>query len=189
MQDAKARLSLVSSLLSLLKGCAPAMVTKSTPAAKPAKQSQAGLLQSAELVQALLNSAGTGIYIIQEGEFVYVSPLFQELTGYTEKELIGTNCFDHVHPEDRETVRRKAIESLKGRSHLPYEYRFIKKNGDTMWILERVTSTEYRGKRATIGQMGTDLQEMLLQLRIALGFPAPTTILPQTPFVISRNIW
>ena len=151
MQDVKARLSLVSSLPNLLKGCGPAMVTKSAPAAKPAKQSQARLPQSAELVQALLNSAGTGIYIVQEGEFVYVNPLFQELTGYTEKELIGTNPFNHVHIEDREMLRKHAIESLKGRSHLPYEYRFTKKNGDTMWILERVTSTEYRGKRAAIG--------------------------------------
>jgi PAS domain S-box-containing protein len=127
------------------------MVTKSAPAAKPAKQSQAGLPQSAELVQALLDSAGTGIYIVQEGKFVYVNPLFQELTGYTEKELIGTNCFSHVHPEDREVLRKQATETLKGESHLPYEYRFIKKNGDIMWILERVTSTEYRGKRAAAG--------------------------------------
>ncbi|GAG48602.1 unnamed protein product, partial [marine sediment metagenome] len=91
------------------------------------------------------------IYIVQDGQFVFASPLFEELSGYVHEELLGTHCLSHVHPEDREAVRKKAIESLKERSHLPYEYRFIKKNGDITWILERVTSTEYRGKRVTIG--------------------------------------
>ena len=126
------------------------MVTKSAPAAKTAKQRQVGLVEALDLAQALIRSAGTGIYIVQEGEFVYASPLFQELTGYTEEELIGRRSLELVHPEDREALRKKAIESLKSHSLLPYEYRFIKKNGDIVWILERVTSADYRGTRAAI---------------------------------------
>jgi diguanylate cyclase (GGDEF)-like protein/PAS domain S-box-containing protein len=56
-----------------------------------------------------------------------------------------------VHSDDREAVRKKAIESLKGGSSLPCEYRFIKKDGGVIWVLERLTSTEYKGKRATAG--------------------------------------
>ncbi len=33
----------------------------------------------------------------------------------------------------------------------PYEYRFIKKNGDTMWVMERITSIEFLGRRAALG--------------------------------------
>jgi diguanylate cyclase (GGDEF)-like protein/PAS domain S-box-containing protein len=107
--------------------------------------------ESAELAQALMRCAGTGIYIVEKGRFRYVNPLFLELTGYSKSELLGKYSLDFVHPEDRETVREKAIESLKAGSSLPYEYRFVKKNGEIVWVLEKVTSTKYRGKRVTVG--------------------------------------
>ena len=104
-----------------------------------------------ELAQALIHSAGLGIYIIQERKFQYVNSLFQELTGYTEEELLRIYPLDLVHPDDRETVRKKAIENLKGQSAYPYEHRLIKKNGDLMWVLENLASAEYKGKPAAVG--------------------------------------
>jgi diguanylate cyclase (GGDEF)-like protein/PAS domain S-box-containing protein len=107
--------------------------------------------ESAELAQALLRCAGTGIYIVQNGKFRYVNPLFVQLTGYPESELLGKDSLSLVHPEDREAVRKKAIDDLKGGSSLPYEYRFVKKSGDIIWVLEKVVSTEYKGKQAAVG--------------------------------------
>jgi len=119
--------------------------------AKTGKQKQAKPDESPELAQALVRCAGTGIYIVQDGKFQYANALFQEMTGYSELELVGKYSLDLVHPEDREKVRKKAIESLQGGSALPYEYRFIKKNGEISWVLEKVTSTKYKDKRATVG--------------------------------------
>ena len=118
---------------------------------KTDKQNKSGMGESAELAQALIRCAGTGIYVVQGGKFQYVNSLFQELTGYTERELRGMYSLDLVHTEDREAVRKKAIENLKGHCLLPYEYRFMKKNGEVMWVLERLASTEYRGKRTAVG--------------------------------------
>ena len=111
------------------------------------KQTQAG----DELVQALIRSAATGVYIIQDGKFQYMNRLLLDASGYEEEELLGTYALNLVHPDDREEVRRKAIENLKGLSMIPYEYKFIKKDGNLAWILERVTATEYRGRRAAVG--------------------------------------
>ena len=134
------------------------IASESTSLDKPFTQNEAGLAELDEVAQALVRSAGTGIYIVQQGKFQYVNPLFQELTGFTEAELIGIYSLDLVHPDDRAMVRKKAIDSLKGLSILPYEYRFIKKDGGEIWILEKVTSIVCRGKPATGGSF-TDITE------------------------------
>ena len=135
-----------------------AMVIKSTSIEKPGKRSRNKLPGSQQLAQALMQSAGIGIFIVEEGKLQYGNPLFQELTGYTGKELIGKDSLQLVHPEDRETVRERAIEHLKEKSVHPYEYRFIKKNGDVIWVLGKVTSVDYGGRPAVIGSF-TDITE------------------------------
>jgi PAS domain S-box-containing protein/putative nucleotidyltransferase with HDIG domain len=128
------------------------MVTKPIVTKLPDDDSKAEVGKSEEFARALIRSAGTGIYIIQKGRFIYVNSIFQEMTGYSETELINSSSINLVHPDDRELVREKAIENLKAKGYpKPYEYRFIRKNGEIIWALERVTSTEYRGAKATVG--------------------------------------
>jgi len=106
---------------------------------------------SLELARDLIERIGVGIYIVQDRKFVYASPTVVSLTGYAEDELIGKYSLDFVHPDDREFVRTKAVENLKGKISVPYQYRFMKKNGEVMWIVEQVTSIMYHGKPATVG--------------------------------------
>ena len=85
-----------------------------------------------QLADALIANSGNGIYIVQEGKFVFVSPLYQQLTGYSENELIGTDSLDNVHPDDRDRVRQEAISCLKAPHREPYEYRFITKQKEIL---------------------------------------------------------
>jgi PAS domain S-box-containing protein len=128
------------------------MVAKSISVERQDKKSQALPTGWEEVAQALLHNAGLGIYIIQQGNFQYVNHVFQNLTGYTEEELLGKYSLDLVYSEDREMVRKKAIENLKSENgSIPYEYRLVKKNDEILWVLEEVTSVNYGGKRATVG--------------------------------------
>jgi len=128
------------------------MVTKSIPVERQDKKSQAMPIGWKEVAQALLHNAGLGIYIVHGGNFQYVNPVFQNSTGYNEKELLGKFSLDLVYSEDREVVRKKAIENLRNKNGaIPYEYRLVKKNGEIIWVLEEVTSIDYGGKRATVG--------------------------------------
>jgi diguanylate cyclase (GGDEF)-like protein/PAS domain S-box-containing protein len=106
---------------------------------------------SAELAEALIRSAETGIYIVQDGRLQYFNTLFVKLTGYKEEELLGGYSLDYVYPDDRERVRQKAIDNLKGLRDLPYEYRLMQKSGELLWVMEKVTSSLYGGRRATVG--------------------------------------
>ena len=103
------------------------------------------------LAKDIIANAGVGIYIVQHGKFVYVSELYQKITGYTEKELIGTYSLANIYPDHKDDVRKQAIKCLKEDSCKPYEYRFITKNDKMIWILETVTSILYRGERAALG--------------------------------------
>ena len=109
------------------------------------------LRESEELSRGMLAGATVGMYIVQEGKFLYVNPRFEQISGYTMAELSGTDSLEHVHPDDREMVRKEATEQLKGRSNTPYELRYICKDGRTLWCLERVASILYKGKPAAVG--------------------------------------
>lgn len=103
------------------------------------------------LFRSLIEAATVGTYIIQEGRFQYINPEYASVSGYSAEELIGTSPLDYVHPDDREQVREKAIRHLKKVDRTPYEFRLVRKDGDIAWVLERVASAQYRGKRATVG--------------------------------------
>ncbi len=124
---------------------------KSRPAAGSKKSVTSGKEDFARLAEDIISNVGVGIYVLQQGKFVYVSSLYKKLSGYLDKELIGLKSLDYIHPEDREITRQNAIKALKRERSEPYEYRFIKKNGEIMWALEMVSSVKYRGKRAVLG--------------------------------------
>jgi two-component system NtrC family sensor kinase len=107
--------------------------------------------QMEELFETVTNSSPVGIYIVQNGKFILANPRFQKLTGYSEEELLGMNSLTLVLPEDREAVRKKAIKMLKGKRSSTYQFRVVKKNGNIRWVMETVTSIQYRGRRAILG--------------------------------------
>ncbi len=108
-----------------------------------------------EIDNAILNilfmNAPIGIYILNGGRFVFVNPQFQRYTGYSRDELLEMDPMTLVHPEDREKVRSHAIEMLKGISDVPYEFRYITKDGENRWSMETTTSIIYKRQRVTLG--------------------------------------
>ena len=107
--------------------------------------------QAEELFRSLAANSPVGVYIVQKGKFVYTNPQFQQYSGYREDELLSMEALSLVFPEDRETVRNNAIQMLKGKHVVPYEFRITNKNGEIKWALESVASIQYQGKQAAIG--------------------------------------
>jgi len=103
------------------------------PLGEELKHYQSDLSGLASLIEALLNNTGAGIYIVQDKNFVYVNPFFEQLSGYTMQELAGIPSLNLVHPDDRDMIRKKVTKILKEKSKAnTYEYRFIKKNGEVV---------------------------------------------------------
>ena len=137
------------------------------------KKAREELQESQEMMRGMLESAATGIYLVQDGKFKYVNPLFMGISGYAPEELLESDSMDYIHPDDRDIARAKAVENLKGISDQPHEFRFIRKDGSSSWILEKVASVEYRGRRAAIGSFmdiseRKRIEEMLQQRSLEL---------------------
>jgi PAS domain S-box-containing protein len=107
--------------------------------------------QAEEAFKSLVSYSPIGIYVIQDRLFKLVNPGFLNITGYLEEDLLGKDIFFLVSPKYRESVRKNAIRLLKGERPAPYEYQFFTKNGETRWVVETVISTNYQGRRATLG--------------------------------------
>ncbi|MBE0481242.1 MAG: PAS domain S-box protein [Dehalococcoidia bacterium] len=92
-----------------------------------------------------------GLFVVQDGKFVFANEQFQNLLGVNAEKLTGSNSLDLVYPADRETVREKAIKMLKGELTTPYIYRVVGKDRQIRWVHEGVVSVQYEGRRATLG--------------------------------------
>ena len=94
-----------------------------------------------------------GVYVVQDGRFQFVNPECTKITGYQEAELLGMGAITLVPSVDVALVRQSAVEMLKGERTAPYEHRIITKAGKTRWILAGVRSIQYKGRRATLGNV------------------------------------
>ncbi len=66
--------------------------------------------------------------------FLYASPNFQEVLGYSPQSLLGSSIFAFVHPEDREEVIAeftRGIESIGAGCSI---YRYRHQNGEYKWL-------------------------------------------------------
>jgi len=109
--------------------------------------------QAEELFKALSVSSPVGIYIVSDRKLEFVNPELSNFLGYTDDELLGKESLDFVFAEDKDRVRNAAIDMLKGKSVSPYEYRIVTKGGEVRWVMETVTSMDYRGKRSVLGNL------------------------------------
>jgi len=108
-------------------------------------------VQAESMFKSAAVASPIGMYIVQDGKFCFTNARFQEYTGYTEDELLGTDSLSLVAPNDSDRVRETAIRMLKGEAVAPYEFQVLTKSGETAWVLETVASIEFHGARAVVG--------------------------------------
>jgi len=117
--------------------------------------------QQEELYRILAEKSFGGVYVVQDGIFRFLNHHAADYAGYTVEELTGRPAPSIVHPDDKETARKNASDMLKGKRSSPYKFRIIDRSGATRLILETVTSINYEGRPAVLGNSMdiTDIKE------------------------------
>jgi len=91
------------------------------------------------------------VYVVQGNRSCFVNSQFEKDTGYSKAKLLGMDCLQLVLPDDQNIVRANARRLLQGERSSAYQYRIVTKNGKTRWVLEKVTSIQYEGRPALLG--------------------------------------
>lgn len=116
------------------------------------------------LYRILAEKSMAGVYVVQDGRFVYVNRMGASYARYEAEELIGTPATALILPEDREKARDSACRMLDGLSFSPYEFRIRTKDGDIRWIMETVTPIIFEGRPAVLGN-SMDVTETRLAMQ------------------------
>lgn len=110
--------------------------------------------EAEEKFRSLVEYSLVGIYIIQDGCFVYVNPKLEEIFGYNHNELTGVNLLDVVESEYMNAVNENTSKILKNeKSDTQYSFKAIRKNGRLIDVDVRGTRMKYKGKMAIIGTL------------------------------------
>jgi PAS domain S-box-containing protein/putative nucleotidyltransferase with HDIG domain len=140
--------------------------------------------QAEELYSKLAHNSQAGVFVLQNSKFQFVNPYMRTHSGYTEEELLDMDPMDLVHPDDRETVRREAVRMLQGIRQFPYEHRTVRKDGSIIWVLENVTSIDYFGHRATLGNSMNITREREARIKLEEIETLESSILSAIPHAV-----
>ncbi len=99
------------------------------------KQMEESLQESKHLFYALSENILTGVYIVQDGQLVYVNPALARTFGYEAHELMGTDLLVLIHPSDHESIKKHFHQSMSGEVDATLcEFHGIRKDGTTNCI-------------------------------------------------------
>lgn len=90
-----------------------------------------------------------------EGNWTFLNPAWEEITGFAEPESIGRHFLEFVHPDDREHNIREFLRVADGeRRDYRDEIRYLTKSGDFRWMEVHARMT-FDDMDRVIGMSGT----------------------------------
>ncbi|MHA1863803.1 MAG: PAS domain S-box protein [Candidatus Thorarchaeota archaeon] len=128
------------------------------------------LKESEANYRALAEKSVLGIVIAQDDpvRLPYVNDTMAEIIGYSKEEMTqwrGIETFKLIHPEDRAIFFGTFRDRLENRT-VPgsYEFRGVRKDGETVWLEVHGTTIEYQSKPAVLATF-VDITERYLAQR------------------------
>jgi PAS domain S-box-containing protein len=111
-----------------------------------------------DLYRTLAEGSLTVVFIVQDGKFRFINAAVASV-GYSAEDLIGRHSDAIIYPEDREMVKKRGREVLRGEHTTPYEFRMVTKQGQIRWLMQIVSPILYEGRPAIMGN-ATDVTEL-----------------------------
>lgn len=186
-KDHRLRHCLVSSELIDLNGTR-CILTVGTDVTEK-KEAEAALQESEERWQRFVANAPVGLVVVNADKHILsANKAFCAITGYSEQEVISNTYALYTHPDDLSENLRLTDEFFTGqRQAYAYEKRYIRKNGEIIWVSIRASGlsvhgsptplllavveniTDHKQALADRERISQDLHDNLLQSLYAVG--------------------
>jgi PAS domain S-box-containing protein len=89
------------------------------------------------------------------GLWVFLNPAWEEITGFTVEESLGTDFLTYIHPNDRERHQELLKPMIEGTvDHCMFEIRYLTRDGGFCWVQVHARLTPDKAGRP-IGISGT----------------------------------
>jgi PAS domain S-box-containing protein len=116
------------------------------------KAAEKKLIESEERYRAAIEGSNDGVVLIRKGEVLYANRKLLEMFGYANPDdLVGQSALSVVHPDDKEMIKDyNRRRELGGPAPTQYEFKGIRKDGQTVFIEMSLSRIAYRGESATL---------------------------------------
>ncbi len=117
------------------------------------------------IFRAISQNLKSTLYLFNaDGQFTYVNPAVEEITGYSEQELLEMKFYDIVHPDFKELVRERGLNRVMGKkAPKNYEYKIITRSGEERWMEVFATRLIMQGEWVVLA-LGNDITDRKLVL-------------------------
>jgi PAS domain S-box-containing protein len=116
------------------------------------RQSEMECRQEEELYNSIVSHLSEGIVITRNDQVLFLNQQCVNLMGYSNpREIIEKSIFSFIHPDDREMVKRYALNRQRGgASPSTYEFKTVKKDASTGHLRASVALIMFRGEPASL---------------------------------------
>jgi PAS domain S-box-containing protein len=120
------------------------------------KQAEVGLKESEARYRMVTEGSLAGVYVIQEGGFVYVNPTMAQIFGYQPEEIMSraVEPRELIYPDDLSLVREKIRQRLSGELEAAhYTFRGQHRDDTVIYCESFGRAVEYQGRPAIVGTL------------------------------------
>jgi c-di-GMP phosphodiesterase Gmr len=100
----------------------------------------------------VLHSTDIAMVFDSDGTILYVTPSMEAVSGYRADELVGTQGFDFVHPDDLAADLEDVVTAISAGSSITREWRLCRADGS--WVWYEFTLTDLRDEPLIRGIVG-----------------------------------
>jgi diguanylate cyclase (GGDEF)-like protein/PAS domain S-box-containing protein len=109
----------------------------------------ASLRESEAKFRTLTDMIGSAVFVYQGTRCHYVNKAAEDITGYTQAELLAMSSWDLVHPDSREALVDHSLQRVaEGVPSIRFEIKILTKAGEARWLDLTMGMMEFAGQPA-----------------------------------------